>query len=98
MASSSDPYVGREATEIKHLVLRGYLQKLAYKVGMWCKTLNYVEGFAGPWNAHTADLSDTSPHIAIAELRAAQEGLRKIGRRPPRLRCGSVEAGARAAE
>jgi three-Cys-motif partner protein len=90
-----DPYEGREASAVKHAVLKGYVQRLAYKVGSSWPTLNYVEGFAGPWKATTEDLSDTSPHIAIAELRAAREGLRKIGRNP-RIRCLFVEKGKRA--
>jgi three-Cys-motif partner protein len=80
-------YEGREASAVKHLILRRYLQKLAYKVGTFCKTLNYVEGFAGPWNAHTEELSDTSPHIAIKELIAARQGLAMAGIRGPCIRC-----------
>jgi three-Cys-motif partner protein len=91
-----EPYQGREASAVKHAVLKGYVERLAYKIGSSWPTLNYVEGFAGPWKATTEDLSDTSPHIAIAELRAAREGLRKIGK-TPRIRCLFVEKGKRAA-
>ena len=89
-------YRGREPTAVKHAVLKRYLQRLAYKVGSWCNTLNYVEGFAGPWKTKTEDLSDTSPHIAIGELRAARDGLERIGR-VPKIRCLFVEKGKRAA-
>ena len=68
-------YEGREQTYIKHLVLRRYLQKLAYKVGSWAGTLNYVDCFAGPWQHSDDELKDTSPFIAIDELRAARDGL-----------------------
>lgn len=66
-------YEGREQTYIKHFVLQRYLQKLAYKVGSWCPTLNYVDCFAGPWKHENEDLSDTSPFIAIRELGEVQQ-------------------------
>lgn len=91
-------YSGREATAVKHLILRRYLQKLAYKVGTWCETINYVEGFAGPWRSKTEDLSDTSPHIAVKELRAAREGLGRALHRGPRLRCLFCEKDQEAAQ
>lgn len=91
-------YSGREATAVKHLILRRYLQKLAYKVGTWCETINYVEGFAGPWRSNTEDLSDTSPHIAVKELRAAREGLGRVLHRGPRLRCLFCEKDQEAAQ
>jgi three-Cys-motif partner protein len=94
----ADIYEGREATAVKHAILRRYLQKLAYKVGSWCPTLNYVEGFAGPWNARTDDLSDTSPHIAIAELRSARDGLAKVKIYGRRMRCLFCEKDAQAAQ
>jgi three-Cys-motif partner protein len=83
-------YSGREATLVKHEVLRQYLEKLAYKVGTWANTLNYVDGFAGPWKSATQDLSDTSPHIAIKMLRTAQVGLARINKFPT-MRCLFVE-------
>lgn len=91
-----EAYQGREATAIKHLLLRCYLQKLAYKISGHWKWLNYVEGFAGPWNSHAEDLSDTSPHIAITELRKARGGLARIGRGMG-IRCLFVEADKQAA-
>jgi three-Cys-motif partner protein len=81
---------GREATWIKHYVLREYLERLAYKVGSWCNTLNYVDGFAGPWRAADESLSDTSPHIAISELTKASQGLKQRGNSPA-IRCLFVE-------
>lgn len=91
-----DPYAGREATKVKHLILRRYLQKLAYKWGWYGGTINYVDGFAGPWKSGTEDLADTSPHIAIAELRRAREGIVKRGRTAPTVRCLFIERDAKA--
>lgn len=91
-----DVYEGREASAVKHAILQQYLEQLAFKVGHAWPVVNYVEGFAGPWKSVTTDLSDTSPHIAVHELRKAREGLAKVGRHP-RFRCLFVERGKRAA-
>ncbi len=91
-------YQGREQTYIKHFVLRSYLQKLAYKKGFWGGTLNYIDCFAGPWRHADDELKDTSPFIAIDELRAARGGLlehfkKKPGprRSPLNIRCLFIE-------
>ncbi|RMH15085.1 MAG: hypothetical protein D6696_21655 [Acidobacteria bacterium] len=49
-------YKGREQTYVKHLVLEGYLRKLAYKWGYYGGTINYVDCFAGPWRHKSEDL------------------------------------------
>jgi len=63
-------YVGREQTWVKHYVLRNYLQLLALKVGQHAPgtTLNFIDGFSGPWKAVSEDHLDTSPAIAMTEL------------------------------
>ncbi|HVS10472.1 MAG TPA: three-Cys-motif partner protein TcmP [Planctomycetota bacterium] len=78
-------YVGREQTYVKHFVLGVYLEKLAYKIGMrWNgATLNYVDGFAGPWQSKDEKLEDTSPHIAVRVLRGVRGEVRRLGK--PRL-------------
>lgn len=90
-----DLYSGRGPTKAKHLVLKQYLQKLAYKWGWFGGTINYVDGFAGPWRSEAEDLRDTSPHIAIKELRQVREGLAKTPARSglpnPQVRCLFVE-------
>lgn len=65
-----DPYQGREQSRAKHCALRSYLEVLALKVGQLRHrmTINYVDAFAGPWEARTDDLSDTSPFIAVDQL------------------------------
>ena len=91
-------YAGREQSGVKHLVLRGYLEKLAYKIGFYggTRTFNYVDGFAGPWKHATEDYRDTSPFIAIRELRRVQEGLVAAGRPRLRVRCLFIEKKAAA--
>lgn len=63
-------YAGREQSAAKHLILERYLEMLAFKVGFFRPglTLNYIDGFAGPWESKTSDLSDTSPAIALKKL------------------------------
>lgn len=70
-------YEGREQAFVKHEVLRLYLQRLAFKVGHFQPgtTLNYIDGFSGPWDAVTDDHGDSSPGIAMRELAKAREGL-----------------------
>lgn len=80
-------YDGREQTLIKHVILKRYLEKLAYKVGSWCKTINYVDGFAGPWKNQSEDLADTSPGIALSELRKVRDVLS----REVQIRCLFIE-------
>jgi len=70
-------YVGREQTYAKHYVVKHYLEKLAYKVGASGATMNFIDGFAGPWQNKDETFNDTSPHIAVRVLRDARAGLRK---------------------
>lgn len=91
---SSEFYVGREQTFVKHYVLENYLARLAFIVGGvkgWVRTFNYIDGFAGPWESATGNLADTSPHIAIARLRKVRSDLTARGLTPPKMRCLFVE-------
>lgn len=76
-------YKDREQAFVKHFVLREYLQRLVYKVGMFRKgvRINYVDGFSGPWKSASEEHTDTSPYIALQELTKAQQGLDERGRR-----------------
>ncbi len=73
-------YEGREQTYVKHFVLENYLEKLAYKIGWTGATLNYIDGFAGPWQCKGENLEDTSPHIAVRVLRSVREQLKLLQR------------------
>ena len=77
-----DLYEGREQTFIKHAFLRRYLETLAVKVlmGSW-DTLNYVDGFAGPWKIRDEqDCTDASFGVAISLLQEVRAFVSK--RRP----------------
>lgn len=82
MSAGVDPYEGREQAWVKHEVLRRYLQRLAFKVGGFRPgtTLNYVDGFSGPWDAVAADDRDSSPSIAMSELAVARDDLARNGK------------------
>jgi len=75
-------YERREQAYVKHFVLQHYLQKLALKIGSFKPgtTLNYIDGFSGPWQHATEELRDTSPHVALTELCAARAVLRELPR------------------
>lgn len=80
-----EDYQRREQAYVKHYVLKHYLQQLALKIGNFRPgtTLNYIDGFSGPWQHATEELRDTSPHIALTELLAAQKTLREQTRSVP---------------
>jgi three-Cys-motif partner protein len=67
-----DPYFKREQTRTKHFILKSYLQTLVYKLFQGGhRSLTYVDGFSGPWEAKTENFTDTSFMIAIDVLRNA---------------------------
>lgn len=84
-------YQGREQTEAKHIILRRYLQRLAFKtlLGGWSK-LAYIDGFSGPWESRTVDHSDSSFMIAIQVLKEVQRKARELGKNPS-IKCFFVE-------
>jgi three-Cys-motif partner protein len=91
-----DAYTKREQTLAKHIILKKYLQTLAFKLlHGGHSTLTYVDGFSGPWESKTSDYSDTSFMIAIKALKDAQEQMRLQGKRK-RIRCFFVEEKASA--
>jgi three-Cys-motif partner protein len=75
-------YEGREQSAAKHLILRRYLEKLAFKVGFTLAnvTINYIDAFAGPWESKSADLDDISPSIALRKLLEVKQTLAEKGR------------------
>ena len=88
-------YQGREQTEAKHIILRRYLQRLAFKtlLGGW-DNLAYIDGFSGPWESRTEDHSDSSFMIAIQVLKEVQQKARELGKKP-RIKCFFVEENRR---
>jgi len=83
-------YDRREQTRVKHLILRQYLERFAHIVGSWCGSITYVDGFAGPWNAKSPELKDSSFSIALDELRRARDTHSQRGREV-KLRCFFLE-------
>lgn len=78
--SEEDPYDDRLQTKTKHLILKGYLQELAYKV-LNFTDLTYVDGFSGPWKTETEDFADSSFMIAIKALQQAQADMSVRGKK-----------------
>lgn len=83
-------YHDREQTFVKHLILRGYLQRVAYNILSAWDSFTFVDGFSGPWEARSEELADTSFGIAIKELREVRDAFNARGM-PKRLRCVFVE-------
>lgn len=88
--SSTDLYVGREQTYVKHFVLDSYLERFAHIVGAFWDTITYVDCFSGPWNAQSNQLDDSSFSIALKQLRKAKADLADHGRSVS-LRCFFLE-------
>lgn len=94
MASSESLYFGREQTQVKHEVLRLYLERFALIIGSWKKSITYIDGFAGPWNAVSGEWKDSSFSIAMSKLREARAVHRAKGK-DFRIRCFFVESNPR---
>lgn len=75
-----EAYRGREQTYVKHTLLRNYLDRLGHKIGSKWDCINYVDCFAGPWEAAEPGFGDTSFGIAVGSLSKAQEHLAEIGK------------------
>jgi three-Cys-motif partner protein len=90
-----DIYDRREQTGVKHFILRHYLERFAHIVGSYWNSITYIDGFAGPWNARSLDLQDSSFAIALDELRKARSTHEQHGKHV-RLRCFFLEQNKKA--
>lgn len=69
-------YEGREHSAVKHELLKGYLEKLLYIVGVsGVKEITYVDCFSGPWADESDDLHGTSIAISVDIIKRVYEGL-----------------------
>ncbi|TCV97727.1 three-Cys-motif partner protein [Luteibacter rhizovicinus] len=84
-------YEEREHSLVKHTILESYLERLLMIVGQWAPKIAYIDGFAGPWKSAAADLSDTSPGIAIRTMAACQANLASKLKRTVRVRSVFLE-------
>jgi three-Cys-motif partner protein len=90
-------YEGREQTLAKHIILKGYLQALAFKILQSPhEVLTYVDGYSGPWRTQTESFSDTSFMIAINVLKDAQDSILKATGKRKTVRCLLIEKDAAA--
>lgn len=92
MSAGFDPrYVGREQSQIKHIVLEKYLERFAVITGSWCSGIIYVDGFSGPWNVQSESLADSSFSIALRQLRQARGVVRQTFQRDLDIKCIFLE-------
>ncbi len=85
-------YSGREQSQAKHAILGRYLTPFANKILHTWDTLDFIDGFSGPWqNRDKENLSDTSIGVALETLSAvaAQRGHSAAS---PKIRCIFNEA------
>jgi three-Cys-motif partner protein len=83
-------YKGREQTLVKHILLRDYLERVAWNILSFKDDFVFVDGFSGPWKHASDDYSDTSFGIAIEKLRKVKQGFADRNERRS-LRCVFVE-------
>jgi three-Cys-motif partner protein len=86
-------YKSREQTYLKHFFLERYLERVGFNICSFKEEFVYVDGFSGPWKSTDEKFEDTSFMIAIQELRKVREGVAKLGRKPPKIRCLFIEKG-----
>ena len=78
-------YRGREQGYIKHALIEQYLETFTIKIGSQWDRILFVDAFAGPWEAHCADFSDTSFGVALSRLESGLKVLREKHRRAPHI-------------
>ena len=72
----NEDYEGREHSQIKHELLKGYLEKLLFIKGVkGTKELTYVDCFAGHWGDESDNRRATSIAISINMLQKVRESL-----------------------
>lgn len=72
-------YKGREHSQIKHELLKGYLEALLSIVGVsGVREFVYVDCFAGPWGDESDSLSATSFAISLRILAKVQDTLATV--------------------
>lgn len=80
-------YQNREQTEAKHEILRRYLVPFSQKILRGYGSLDFIDGFSGPWDNRDEDgLSDTSIGIAVQTLSDAVEDV-QLSNPMARARC-----------
>lgn len=84
-------YFRREQSQIKHEVLRKYLERFTIIVGKGYEGITYVDGFSGPWNSVAQDFEDSSFSIAVAQLREARQKIRDTFKKDIRIKCIFLE-------
>ncbi len=89
-------YVDREQTYVKHVVLKNYLERVAYNIFSFQDNFVYVDGFSGPWKSVGQDYEDTSFKISLGQLREVREGVKKGPKKDVSFRCLFIEKGSSA--
>lgn len=74
-------YEGREHSVVKHALLKGYLEKLLFIMGMTgIREIAYVDCFAGPYKDESSDIQATSIAISLDILKKVRDALATQGK------------------
>ena len=69
-------YEGREHSVVKHALLKGYLEKLLFIMGMTgTREIVYVDCFSGPYKDESSDIQATSIAISLEILNKVKDAL-----------------------
>lgn len=94
----TDYYCDRGQSQAKHEILRRYLVPFANKILSTWGSIDFIDGFSGPWkNVDTDKLTDTSIGIALSTLSKVAEQLGHSNS-DQRIRCIFNEADPKAYE
>ena len=70
----ADFYDNREQSQAKHEILKRYLVPFANKILFTWRSIDFIDGFAGPWKNRDVDsLTDTSIGVALRTLSMVAE-------------------------
>lgn len=74
-------YEGREHSVVKHALLKGYLEKLLFIMGMTgIREIAYVDCFAGPYKDESSGIESTSIAISLGILKKVRDALASQGK------------------
>lgn len=80
--NSAGAYEGREHVEVKHYLLKSYLERYLLILGRTRARVAYVDAFSGPWQSSAEDHADTSFGLAWSTAEGCVATLASQGKFP----------------
>lgn len=80
--ADSSSYRGREHAQVKHHLLKTYIERFLMILGQHAQRLVYVDAFSGPWKSSSDGHADTSFGLAWQTAVGCSEALGLMNHRP----------------